>query len=362
MKKNIFKFLTVLVTFYSILSCVDDRDPVLSSDSTSAAFKSAPTGTYTVTEANLTNVFDTFVITPPTYNIATQTVYQLEAAEAGTDFANPTNLGTTTSDTYIKITYNQINTAALSLGASNGVPFAIDVRIKSNIKNTTTYLYSSPVTFTVVPYVFGPVYTYTDLYLIGNATAGGWDNLANNNNIYPLQKSSSNNVYTYSGYFAAGGFKLIKTKGSWTEQFGSGGSGVLSTDGGSGNISISTAGYYTLTIDTTALTYSLNAMTAPTTTYTYISIIGSVYGNWDSDIDLTVSTFDPHVWVAKNVVLNAGEFKFRADHDWGTNWGAGSEFFGVGTQNGSNIPLSTSFTYDVYFNDSTGEYTLIPVY
>ena len=51
------------------------------------------------------NVFETFVITPPVYNINTEYVYQLQVAKAGTNFESPINLGSSTNLEYIKITY-----------------------------------------------------------------------------------------------------------------------------------------------------------------------------------------------------------------------------------------------------------------
>lgn len=361
--KNIFKILTLLVVSFGLMSCEDDRDPILSAQSSLPQFKSAPSGSYTVTADNLANVFETFVIIPPSYNVGTEMVYQLEAAKTGTNFAAPVNLGASTNEKFVKVTFSQINSIVLGMGASNGVPFSVDVRIKSNIKNTEQYLYSTPVTFNVTPFVSGPLYTFTDVYLIGNATAGGWDNNTGNDLIYPLQKSSNANVYSYTGYFAAGGFKIIQTVGAWDPQWGSGGSGVLSTSGGSGDIQVASAGYYKFTMDKSALTYTMVPVANPTSNYTYISMIGTGSGNWNTDVDLTKSTFDPHIWVKKNVTLNAGELKFRANHDWGTNWGASSEFFGVGnTNNAPNIPVTIAWTYNVYFNDITGEYTIIPVF
>ena len=69
------------------------------------------------------------------------------------------------------------------MGAKNLVPFDLDVRIKSNIKNTTDYLYSSATSFTVVPLAV-LFYNYQDLYLIGDATAANWDNNASNMNMF----------------------------------------------------------------------------------------------------------------------------------------------------------------------------------
>ena len=363
MKNKIFNIIATFIAIFAISSCSDDRDPVLDQTSAKVAqFKSAPSGTYTVTENNMQNVFETFVITPPVYNINTEYVYQLQVAKAGTNFESPINLGSSTNLEYIKITYNQINAAALTLGAKNLIPFDLDVRIKSNIKNTTDYLYSSATSFTVVPFVAGPIYNYQDLYLIGDATAANWDNNASNMNMFPLLKDKSNsNVYTFTGYFKAGGFKILPTKGDWSKQYGYKSNGVLAVnDGGAGNIPIATSGYYKLTVNTGDATYSIEPYSDPTNTYSVISIIGTVNGNWDADTDFTQSA-DPHVWYT-TATINNGEFKFRANHDWGVNWGAGQEFFGTGVNNSSNIPVAIGWKYNIYFNDITGDYSLIPVY
>lgn len=364
MKNKNFNIILVLLTLFISFSCSDDRDPILEKANAKAAqFKSAPSGTYIVTETNLPNVFETFVITPPKYNINTEYIYQLEAAKSGTNFENPVNLGSSTNNEYIKIKYSEINAVALSLGATNLVPFSIDVRIKSNIKNTTDYLYSSAATFTVTPFVAGPIYNYIDLFLIGDATAANWDNNANNMNMFPLLKDKANqNVYTFTGYFKTGGFKILPTKGDWSKQYGFSSPGVLAVnDGGSGNIPVSSNGYYKLTVNTLAATYTLESLPDPTNTYSAISIIGTVNGNWNTDTDLTLSSGDSHIWYT-TTTLNEGEFKFRANHDWAANWGAGQEFFGTGTNNGPNIPLAKGWKYNIYFNDITGDYTLIPVF
>ncbi|MFC3161484.1 hypothetical protein ACFOEQ_26300 [Chryseobacterium arachidis] len=62
--------------------------------------------------------------------------------------------------------------------------------------------------------------------------------------------------------------------------------GILSTSGGSGNITVATAGYYKLTINTTALTYTLTSIPSPSTNYTSISMIGTASGDWSTDVDL----------------------------------------------------------------------------
>jgi hypothetical protein len=48
--------------------------------------------------------------------------------------------------------------------------------------------------------------------------------------------------------------------------------------------------------------------------------------------------------------------KFRANHDWGTNWGSKAFPSGNGVNNGDNIPIATGNTFFVWFNDVSGEY------
>ena len=58
-------------------------------------------------------------------------------------------------------------------------------------------------------------------------------------------------------------------------------------------------------------------------TFVY-SFIGSVKGNWDTDIDLTYVSKegDHYVFEAKNLDFAAGEFKIRFGHDWAKSFGA----------------------------------------
>lgn len=86
--------------------------------------------------------------------------------------------------------------------------------------------------------------------------------------------------------------------------------------------------------------------------YCQISIIGpaSPSGNWTADHDLTESS--PGVWTG-TFTLNAGELKFRQNHDWANNWGSASFPSGTGVLNGASIPVSPAGVYSITFNAST---------
>jgi len=356
--KNLFKILAIAFIGFFIISCEKDEDQAVMTETTKG--KISPDKTILILDkSNPDNVALNVVWNRSAFDLPVAVpTQQLQFAIKGKNFQGASSVEAVNSP--LALSNKQLNSLALSLGGTPNVAIEIEVRLQTLIGATS--FYSNVVTLTVTPYLLGPVYNYTDLYLIGDATAGAWDNIVTNAKIYPLQKTSSPGVYSYTGYFAQGGFKIIKTPGSWDTQYGMGSPGILSTSGASGNITVAGSGYYNLTINTTALTYTFTAVTPPTTTYTSISMIGTASGDWNTDVDMQQSAFDSHIWVKKNVLLNSGEFKFRANHAWTTGWGVDKEFFGIATTSGGNIPLTTSFHYDVYFNDITGAYSAIPFY
>ena len=88
-----------------------------------------------------------------------------------------------------------------------------------------------------------------------------------------------------------------------------------------------------------------------------VSVVGDFNG-WGADADL--EKIAPNNWFIGNfVVETAGGLKFRANHDWGTNWGATLNVadvnYAAGVINGDNIKVPAG-TYNVFFNDITGEF------
>ncbi len=258
----------------------------------------------------------------------------------------------------LSLTHKVLNDAILKTGAQANVQSEFDVRITATTESTggTISLTSAVSTIKVTPFV-----NNVTLYLIGDATAGEWNNSTANDNMYPLLGNHAvSTSYTYTGYFKVGGFKLIKDKGNWDNQYGAGSSaGTLSSSGNSGNINVTAAGYYKLTVDVSTLTYTLVSVSTPTVTYPTVGIIGSSTTNgWNSSTAMTKSTFDPHIWYLTNVNLTNGELKFRANDAWDVSWGSSDADFGTGNLGGANIPVAAG-VYNIYFNDNSGAYTLI---
>ncbi|MEE1945045.1 SusF/SusE family outer membrane protein [Pedobacter sp. KR3-3] len=98
-------------------------------------------------------------------------------------------------------------------------------------------------------------YSVTDgtVFLVGNATAGGWDNSPGNAAL-PAMTYQGNGKWTVTTNLAVGEFKFIFTKGNWDYNYG-GAAGVIAEGGA--NIGITVAGNYTVVLDEYNRTYTL---------------------------------------------------------------------------------------------------------
>ncbi|MEO8414182.1 MAG: SusE domain-containing protein [Ginsengibacter sp.] len=185
-----------------------------------------------------------------------------------------------------------------------------------------TGMYTIKVDFQHGKFTVTPVGTYGLMYVPGDYQ--GWA---------PATAStlgSPKNDGNYDGYvnIPAGGsyqFKL-NTSPDWDNSFGDGGSGTLSSSGG--NMTVPAGGYYHIEANTVAKTWS-----ATKTTWGIIG--GFAASNWGSDVDMVYSSSNNN-WTATITTAAGDQFKFRANHDWGLNYG---ETNGTGSLalNGDNI-------------------------
>lgn len=111
-------------------------------------------------------------------------------------------------------------------------------------------------------------------------------------------------------------------------------------DPGGANIA-ATAGTYFATVNLNDLTYTLEPVT------NVWGLVGGAYNDWGATADAQFkrdwSKPFNDVWILENVTLIDGEYKFRANNDWGTNYGD-SDGDGVLELNGGNLN-TTAGTY-----------------
>lgn len=195
-------------------------------------------------------------------------------------------------------------------------------------------------------------FTYTietwSLGIVGSAAPNGWDGPD-----VELGFDSTSDQFRAVTSLMDGEIKF-RLNNDWGTNWGGSG-GVLELNGP--NIAV-TADKYVVTVNFNENTYELEAIP------NIWGLVGSSTPNgWDGpDIQLSLDyssdyTSGNGVWYAKNVALAAGEIKFRADNDWGLNYGDDGAN-GTLENGGANITIANAGNYDITFDLSTLTYTL----
>ena len=235
------------------------------------------------------------------------------------------------------------NTFPSGTGTQNGpnIPVNNTGYYKVNF-NAATGAYS----FTVVSV---PSLGGAGMSIIGSGTPGGWGSDTN-----LTQDATNANIFTGTVVLTDGEAKFRKT-GDWGINWGA--TTFPSGWGTSGGPNIPVkAGTYFVRIDIATGEYFFGPADRGVA-YNDIGIIGDATpGGWGADTDLIKNPANPYKW-SKKLTLTAGQAKFRANNDWGVNWGSKPFPSGVGTAGGDNIENITAGTYQITFNSLTGEYT-----
>lgn len=314
----------------------------------------------------------------PTGNF-THSYADQEADETSATVADYASIESTTTQCKVQVSASEFAKALQQAAhfAEDAMPATQDVYVRVRASVSGLYpIYSNVVKINVVPeYVElkdAPVEMW---YLIGDCIGDGkWTNgtAAIGTSMYPMSitngyqydKKTGQGVLTFTGYFPAGkGFKLVQTPGSWDHQWGADASGnPVKDDGGSSNITMSEAGYYTLTLDTKNNTLTIAKYDQEPAVYDAIGVSGD-FNSWadPGDAMTPVNTIDElaghnHIWsYTLDATAGATTLKFMTA-GWAANWGAATFPNGVGVSNGANIPVEQG-KWIVTFNDIDGSYT-----
>jgi hypothetical protein len=331
-------------------------------------FGEATTGIYSVTNLNRAAV---------AVGVAPNTTGTLEfrvIAYQGTDFANPvySNVTSLTVTTYLdEVKFfvvgsyngwdNSDNAATLMNTPTSGslAEGYVNFPASGEFKLTTDHSWDDPHTFgddgsnsgklknpggnipvaeegyyQVKADIMAMTYTLTKTVwgIIGTSTPGGWSDQTN------MTYNPELKIFSLGIHMPSGEFKFRGTP-SWSINYGctAGDGKTLNADGT--NIPIANEDDYAITLDLShanAYTFSANRW----------GIIGSATADgWNSDQNMS--------WDAANGVFTAtlpftvGEFKFRANDDWGINFGGSLSAL---VQDGANLQISEAGTYKITLN------------
>lgn len=350
-----------LVAFLQIACEKDETLTVAKSDAEPAKLSATKT-TLTLDEADADQDAVTFSWTAADFGFSAAVNYSLEFGKKDSNFVNAKtiDLGNSKERT---MTVGALNAIANGIRLKGFVANEMEVRIRADIGGTVKPVYSSVVLLNITPYLDKP--PYQTLYMVGDATVGGWDNKA----ATPMFRATDNVfLFTYTGKFKKGYFKFLGTLGKWAPMWGRSSSGgvffrATEADPDPDAFEVQTEGYYTVTLNLRNTSFSMTPFDASSAkVYNSIGIIGPFTG-WSAIAPMTASDIDPHIWTINYTFAEDTEMKFRIAEGWSENWGAESNAtesnpYGLGVSNGPNMKVKKG-NYLIRFNDITKNYILI---
>lgn len=331
--------------------------PVLSSSKMAVAAKPAD---------SLSNVL-TLSWTDPMYATVKGTEkYTIQIDSAGRNFSKAVDVVVSgvLSDTF---TAKQINTVALGFGFSYNVPYNMDVRVVSSYANNNEQLSSNVITISVTPYVIPPKVpppVSKELFLVGDATPGGWNNPVP----VPTQQFEMIDSVDYGGVFNLIGGKqylILPVNGDWTNKYAVADNSIAGLSGGGAfgyNLTANfpgpdNSGMYTILVNFQAGTFSVTPYTQVLPDSLFL-VGDATAGGWNNPVPVPNQVFSR---------INASQFSISVPLTGGKQYlmlpvnGDWTNKFAVAN---SSVPASGgAFGYNLptNFNGPTadGTYTIV---
>ncbi len=297
--------------------------------------------------------------------------YALQIDTAGGKFANPQMIkyGTSLNASLIE---SDLNAAAINAGVIGGSTKSVEFRIVSYLDATYTnpLVFSNVATINITTYVPIP----DNLYIVGDATPGGWNNPVPT----PSQQFTKKDAFSFTiniGLTAGKSYVFLPLNGDWGHKYGgtSATGGVLLKDGdvpGSNTPAPATTGVYQIVVNFQTNTYTLTAVPVPDNLY----IVGdATAGGWANPVPTPTQQFTQIDAVSFGLITyltsSKGYLFLPSNGDWGHKFGGstdgtasgGGALLADGAVPGSNTPApSTSGLYKIIVNFATNSYTVTP--
>jgi starch-binding outer membrane protein SusE/F len=244
--------------------------PVLTASSTAAQVLKIENKDNTALVLSWTNPNYEFTTGPSSQDVT----YTIQIDTTGSDFVNP-NLSETSisKDVSTTLTVSEFNKKLLGMNLQPGVTYNTQIRVRAALGNTSVPLYSNIINLTVTPYLdalvappgTAPLYDDGHLYLVGSATAGGWDNPVP----VPTQEFTKVDAthYTITVPLTGGQeYLMLPKNGDWSSKYGNacGSNSCNSASGdnfkaGGDNIKgPASSGTYTITVNFVTGKFTIN--------------------------------------------------------------------------------------------------------
>ena len=319
--------------------------------------------------------------TNPNYATGSANVkYVVEIDSAGKNFLNPfTKTISGATNLSSSFTGKDINTFLLSRGYAFNVPVSLDVRVISSYANNNDKYNSDVIRIKFTPYKTPPkipVPTTGKLFLVGDASQGGWNNPVP----VPSQELAKLDETTWGGIFQLTGGKqylLLPLNGDWGNKFAVANNSVagLSAGGDFGfNLSDNfpgpaTSGLYKIIVDFQTGKFTVTPYTGVLPTNLYI-VGDATAGGWNNPVPVPsqqLTRINAAVWEITLPITGGKQYLLLPlNGDWGHKFAVANNSI-AGLSAGGNFGYdlndnfpgpATSGTYKISVNFVTGKFTV----
>ena len=251
------------------------------------------------------------------YGTGNRIAYTVELARAGTDFASSYAVVQDAVQQYVwTATVEDLNNLLRGhFGATGGETLSLEARVTAAVAGQEQTQVAQTA-FSVTAYE--PL--TTTLYLIGDATPGGWDN-----NAATEMTRKDNGIFTWTGQLNVGSFKFILMPGTFSPCYNNAnedGTLYYSADGTPDiNFTVDEAGFYQVDVNLFTAVLGLKPVEGNQPPYDQLYFIDGTAGY--SFAPMTRDALDPFLFRYGHVFTTAGDFKFAtANGSWENNYKA----------------------------------------
>jgi starch-binding outer membrane protein SusE/F len=347
-------------------------EPVLSSSATTLAPIAA--------DSNKTVL--TLDWTSPLYATDSATFkFIVQIDSAGRNFSKATSKEVI-GDRQLSLTAKELNTIMLNYGFEFNKPYDLNMRVISSYSNNNERRLSNTVTLKATPYKIPPkvaLPTTGKLYLVGDATQGGWNNPVP----VPTQELTRIDETTFGGIFNLIGGKqylVLPLNGNWDNKFSvaSGSVPGLSAGGNFGfNLSDNfpgpaASGWYKLIMDFQTGKFTVTEFTQQHGLPDELYMVGDATpGGWNNPVPVPSQKFtriNSTQFEIASIALEAGKaYLFLPENgNWGKKFGAvddqaaGIKLGGPLKPEGANMPSpEVTGNYKVTVDFANNSYKLV---
>jgi len=319
--------------------------------------------------------------TSPEYSTDTATVrFIVQIDSAGRNFSKATSKELIGKRT-LSLTAKELNTIMLDYGFEFNKPYNLDMRVISSHNNNNERKFSNTVKLTATPYKIPPkvaLPTTGKLYLVGDATQGGWNNPVP----VPNQELTKIDETTYGGIFNMVGGKqylVLPLNGNWDNKFAVANNSLPGLSGGGDfgfNLSDNfpgpaASGWYKLVLDFQTGKFTVTPFTQQHGLPDSLYIVGDATpGGWNNPVPTPSQKFtriNSTRFEIASIAMTTGKayLLLPENGNWGKKFGAvddqapGIKVTGPFKPEGLNIPApDVSGNYKISVDFINNRYTL----